>query len=323
MVFLSFVCSFVVSVLGSLVLIPRLKQAGIVGRDMHKRGRPEVPEMGGLALVGGFGVGVLVMIAVEAFWPGLFPVEFTVLLAVLATVLLTTLVGITDDLLELRQLVKALLPVVTALPLVAVRAGHAVITIPFIGPVNFGPFYPLVLVPLGVTGAANAVNMLAGFNGLELGMGLVAMGALAVIAASLEQATALVLLVAGIGAALGLLLFNWHPARLFIGDAGTLSIGAIIAAGCIVGNFETAGLILIVPYAIDFLFKAMHGFPSTGWWGELGGDGKLRCPAHGPLSLPQLVMKLTGGIHEQTLVLILIGFEALCGLGAIALYLGQ
>lgn len=302
------------------VLIPRLRRAGIVGRDMHKADRPEVPEMGGLAIVAGFGAGTLLAIAMETFWPYLLSVNMTTLLAILCTVLLTTLIGVADDLMGIRQWVKALLPLVAALPLVAVRIGVSTMRIPLIGRVNFGPFYALILVPLGVTGAANAVNMLAGFNGLEVGMGLVAMGSLAVIAADVGSTTALILLLAGIGALLGILYYNWYPARVFVGDVGTLSIGAIIAAAVIVGNFETAGAIVIIPYALDFLLKAAHGFPSKGWWGRLGEDGRLYCPDHGPVGLCQAIMKLAGGIHERALVLILMGIEALCGAAAILLF---
>lgn len=302
-------------------LIPYLRKVGMLGKDVHKPGRPEVAEMGGLALVVGFGAGVLLAIALEAFSPHLLPLDFTRLLAVLATVLLTALVGIADDLLGIPQSVKALLPVVAALPLVAIRAGETAMVLPWIGKVEFGLFYPLFLVPAAVTGAANAVNMLAGFNGLELGMGVVAMGALAVVAAHLGQTTALVMLLAGIGACLGVLLFNWYPARIFVGDVGTLAIGAILASACIVGNFELAGVVLIIPYALDFLIKAGHRFPSSGWWGELGPDGKLRCPSHGPVGLAQAVLKLTRGLSERSLVLVLIGFEALFGLIAILLYL--
>ncbi|HAZ30678.1 TPA: hypothetical protein DCY65_03795 [Candidatus Acetothermia bacterium] len=321
MIFLSGGVALLVALGGTLVLLPRLRAAGMVGRDMNKPGQPEIPEMGGLALVAGFGAGVLLTVALEAFSPDLLGVEFTALLATLCTVLLTTLIGVADDLIGMRQLVKAFLPVVAALPLVAVRAGHETMMIPFLGEVDFGMLYPLVLVPLGVTGAANAVNMLAGFNGLELAAGVVAMGSLAVIAAGLGEATALAILLAGIGASVGLLLFNWYPARAFVGDVGTLAIGAVIATAVIVGNFEAAGLIMIAPYGLDFLLKAAHGFPSKGWWGELGADGKLRCPAHGPVSLPQLVMKLTGGVREPTLVYLLVGIEALCGLAAAVLYL--
>jgi UDP-N-acetylglucosamine--dolichyl-phosphate N-acetylglucosaminephosphotransferase len=243
------------------------------------------------------------------------------LLAVLATVLLAGLIGIVDDLLGMSQWVKALLPIFAAVPLMAVRAGYTWMRIPFIGRLDLGVFYPLVLVPVGVTVAANAVNMLAGFNGLEVGLGIVAMGSLSAIAAMLHQTTALFLLLSGVGSLLGILYHNWYPARIFVGDVGTLSIGAIIAAAVIVGNFETAGVIVLIPYAVDFLFKAAHRFPTTGWGGELREDGKLYCPPYGPVSLCQGLLKAFGGLHERTLVLVLLGIEAVFGVLAIALYL--
>lgn len=320
MIFGPFAFSLLTTFVALRLLIPRLKQAGIVGRDLHKPGQPEIPEMGGLAIVAGFGASLLLALGMMSFLH-LFPrADIVLLLASLATVLLTGLIGIVDDLLGMRQGIKALLPAIAALPLMAVRAGHTTMTLPFVGTVDFGIVYPLVLVPLGVTGAANAVNMLAGFNGLEVGMGLVAMGSLAVIAAMLQKITALIILLAGAGALLGAWFLNWYPAKVLVGDVGTLSIGAILASAVIVGNFETAGVIVILPYAVDFLFKAAHGFPSKGWWGVLGADGKLRCPHRHPISLCQLIMKITGGIRERNLTLTLMGIEAVCGLGAILFY---
>jgi len=220
----------------------------------------------------------------------------------------------------MRQWVKALLPVFAALPVMAVRAGHTFMKIPFVGMLNLWIFYPLVLVPVGVTVAANAVNMLAGFNGLEVGLGIVAIGSLSIIAAALHETTALILLLSGLGALLGIIYYNWYPAKILVGDVGTLSIGAIIATAVIVGNFETAGVIVLVPYAVDFLFKAARRFPTTGWGGKLGKDGKLYCPAHGPVSLCQFIMKVTRGIHERTLVVTLMGIELVFGVLAIILY---
>lgn len=321
MIGIPFSVALVATFLSTPVLIRLCARAGIVGRDVNKPGQPEIPEMGGLAIVAGFCAGILFALGMMSFLH-LFPqVNMLLLLAVIATVLILSLIGVVDDLLGMRQWVKALLPLLAAVPLMAVRAGHSTVWIPFVGRVNLWIYYPLVLVPLGVTGAANAVNMLAGFNGLEVGMGIVAVGSLSVIAWQTGQVTALLLLVCGLGALLGMLYFNWYPARIFIGDVGTLSIGAILASACIIGNFEVAGVIVIVPYAVDFLFKAAHGFPSKGWWGELGDDGKLRCPTNGPVSLSQAVLKFTGGLRERSLVLVLIGIEALCGLGSVLFYL--
>lgn len=120
MVFLPFVVSLLVTLFTLSFLIPRL---GIVGQDMHKPGQPEIPEMGGLGIVAGFGAGVLFALEAISFLH-LFPqVDIVILLAALSPVLLTGLIGITDDLIGLRQWAKTLLPLIAALPLMAVRAG--------------------------------------------------------------------------------------------------------------------------------------------------------------------------------------------------------
>ncbi|MFB6272542.1 MAG: hypothetical protein ABEL51_06575 [Salinibacter sp.] len=320
MILAVFVLSLLASLLSFRVLVPRLRESGLTGRDMHKRAKPEIPEMGGLGIVAGLVPGVLLAVAMHVFLDGLIDVEVVTLLAVLATVLIVTLIGVLDDLLDIPQASKAVLPLLAALPLMAIEAGQTAMVVPLIGKIDFGVAYVLVLVPLAVTGAANACNMLAGFNGLETGLGAVAVGSLTVIAAYIGATTALVILLAALGALVAALRFNWFPARIMIGDVGTLTIGAVLTAAVIVGNFETAGVVVILPYALDFLLKAISGFPSTEWWGELRADGRLHCPRTLPVSFPQLVMRLTGGIHERNLVLALMGVEAVFGLVAIGLY---
>jgi UDP-N-acetylglucosamine--dolichyl-phosphate N-acetylglucosaminephosphotransferase len=227
------------------------------------------------------------------------------------------IIGVFDDLISIRQWIKAIIPVFAALPLMALKEGYSMMRIPFVGLIEFGIFYPLVLVPLGVTGAANAVNMLAGFNGLEVGMGVVAVGVLAVIAYLIGETTALIILLAALGALMAALYYNWYPAKVLVGDVGTLTIGAVVASAVIVGNYETAGVIIIIPYVIDFLIKAKNRFPySFGIYRE----GKLYCPDSGPVGLAQLIMKVSGGISERNLVLVLMGIEAIFGAIAILLY---
>jgi UDP-N-acetylglucosamine--dolichyl-phosphate N-acetylglucosaminephosphotransferase len=299
--------------------LPQLRQAGIVGKDVHKPDKPEVPEMGGLFLVAGFVVGIAMVIAFNTFLHRFLSIELPQVLAVLSVVLIVAIVGIIDDLIGIRQSVKALMPLLASLPLIAVRAGDTVISIPFAEQVDFGIFYSIFLIPLGVTGAANAVNMLAGFNGGEAGMGIVAMASLAAVAYLTGQTAAFLILISAIGALLAVLYFNWYPARVFVGDVGTLSIGAVIASTVIIGNFELAGVIVIIPYLLDFLIKAKNSFPSKGWWG-INRDGKLYCPESGPVGLGQLILKVTGGTSERNLTLILMGLEAICGGIAIWLF---
>lgn len=233
MVSLILFVSLSVSLIGFPIIIPPLKGLGIVGKNMNSETKEEITEMGGSIIAIGFIAGIIMVI-----------------------------VGVFDDLISIKQRIKALIPVFSALPLIAIKEGYTVMNIPFLGLFDFGIFYSLILVPLSITGAANAVNMLAGFNGLEAGMGIVAAGSLAIIAFLMGQTTSLIILMALLGALLATLYYNWYPAKILIGDAGTLCIGAAIATSVIIGNFEAAGIIIIIPYFVDLLIKAKNHFPA-------------------------------------------------------------
>jgi len=309
--------SFLVSFALFPIMIFRLKKAGIVGKNMNSAMQEEVAEMGGLVMVAGFGAGIFTLIAVKTFF-NIFPsVDLISVLVAFSTILIVVLIGIFDDLVSMPQQVKAFMPALAALPLIVIKEGTSFMKIPFFGMINFGLLYTLVIIPLEMTIAANAVNMLAGFNGLEVGMGIIVVGSLAIIAYLLGNINILVILLATLGALLAALYYNWYPAKVLIGDVGTLSIGAIIAVAVVIGNFGIAGAILLIPYIIDFLIKAKNHFPySFGIYKE----GKLYCPKGGPVGLGQLIMKLSGGISERNLVLVLMGIEAVFGVVAILLY---
>lgn len=328
LIFLLFVLSFLGTYIAAPWIIPKLRRAGIVGRDLNKAGKPEVPEMGGFAIVFGLTLGILLAIAFDTFSISVYnltglsflpEIELRLIFAALCTILIMAIIGIFDDLFAMHQVIKAMLPLFAALPLVAVKAGTTKMLIPFIGSVDFGISYILILVPIGIAGASNVTNMLAGFNGLESGMGLIACSSLAIIAYNAGRYESFIILFVMCGSLLAFLFYNWYPAKVLIGDIGTLSIGAVIASSVIIGNFETAGIIVIIPYAVDFFIKARNGFPSKGWAGEYR-NGKLLCRKK-PVSLCQWIMKMSSGISEQRLVLILLAFEAICGIIALLLFL--
>jgi UDP-N-acetylglucosamine--dolichyl-phosphate N-acetylglucosaminephosphotransferase len=320
MIFLIPIVSFVVSFIIFPVMISRFKRAGITGKNMNNSIQEEIPEMGGLITAVGFAAGIIIAISLRTFFNIFLSASLTSILAALATVLIVVIIGIFDDLMSMRQWVKAILPVFAALPLMALKEGYSLINIPYIGLINCSICYSLVLVPLGITGAANAANMLAGFNGLEAGMGIVIVVSLSIIAYLLGEMTALIILIAALGALLATLYYNWYPAKVLVGDVGTLSLGAIVATAVIIGSFEAAGIIIVIPYAVDFLIKAKNKFPARNWWGTYK-NGKLYCPDNGPVGLCQLIMKVCGGISERNLVLVLMGIEAVFGVIAILLYI--
>ena len=310
--------SFLVTFIGFPIVIPRLKKAGIIGKNMNSEKQEEIPEMGGLVMVAGFCSGLILIIFLKVFFrllPGIYLIN---ILATLSTVLIVALIGIFDDLISMRQIIKAFMPIFAALPLVAIEFSDTIMHIPFIGRVNFGILYPLVLIPLGITGATNAFNMLAGFNGLEVGLGIVCMVTVSIIAYLTGSLTALAISLICLGVLLATIYYNWYPAKVLVGDVGTLCMGTVLAVSVIIGDFETAGAILIIPFLIDFFIKAVYRFPYT--FGVFK-EGKLFCPHDVPKGLAQLILKVSGGMKEPHLVLVLISIEAIFGVIAIFLYL--
>jgi UDP-N-acetylglucosamine--dolichyl-phosphate N-acetylglucosaminephosphotransferase len=317
--FVFLIISFIAAYAAIPLMIPRLKRNGISGKDRNKTDQLEVAEMGGLGIILGFGAGIVAIVFLVSFTDLLSTVDLLSILGVFSTVLIASIIGILDDLIDIKQWVKALAPLFSALPLMALKVGDSVMNVPLVGNVEFGILYSLILVPVGVTAAANAVNMLAGFNGLEAGMGMTGAAALAIIAWRHGETASLLILMSAIGALIAFLRYNWYPAKVFIGDVGTLTIGTVIAATAITGNFETAGVIVMAPYILEFIIKARNKFPSRGWWG-IYKDGKLYCPETGFKGMGQLIMKLTGGVSERGLTLILVGLEAVCGTVAVLLF---
>ena len=241
--------------------IKMAKSANLVGRDMNKYNKPKIAESGGVAVIFGSGFGILAYIFLNTFY--LQNTENLIfILAILCTVLLAAFIGFIDDVLGrrmgLKYWQKVLLTIPIAIPLMVVNVGHEMIELPFIGVINLGLFYPLILVPIIIIGSTNGFNILAGYNGLEAGMGVIILSTLGIIAYS-HYAWLSLLVFLVVLSLLAFLMFNWFPAKVFPGDSLTYPIGAMIAITAILGNAEKAALILFVPYFIDLflLFKAV------------------------------------------------------------------
>lgn len=304
-----FLLSAAFSYLLLAAIIQRLKKLGISGQDVNKAGKPKVAEMGGIGIVAGMVLGVLALIFFNTFMGFAFGLDFV--LAALVSIFALAFIGFVDDILDIPQAVKALLPLLAGIPLIALRAaGSTAMDIPFGGVVDLGLAYLFVLIPVGIAVSSNLTNMLAGFNGMEAGMGIMMLLAGSIVAYSIGSVNALVLYVPLMGALLGFLLHNFYPARVFPGDVGTFIIGGTLACGAIIGNFESIAALLMGLYVLDFFIKAANGFPKTP--GAIK-EGKLYAPRGRITGLVHVPMKALGGIGERELVLLFIFAQALVG----------
>ena len=180
---IAFIFSFMATMISVPWIIPKLTSRSLVGIDMNKIDKPKIPEMGGIVVVTGFFMGVYVQLLIFEIWNVGYEIS-SLLFASIIAIIGISLVGIIDDLLSMRQHLKAFLHFVFALPIGLFVSEE--MFIPFMGNINFGILIYFI-VPFGVTCAANSMNMLEGFNGLGVGMGIIVTSSLIVLSIQNEQ----------------------------------------------------------------------------------------------------------------------------------------
>ncbi|MDA0181493.1 undecaprenyl/decaprenyl-phosphate alpha-N-acetylglucosaminyl 1-phosphate transferase [Solirubrobacter phytolaccae] len=192
------------------------------------------PLLGGLAIFGG------ALVAGLLFLPDNDRTE-----GILAAAALITIVGALDDRFDLPPVVKFAGQIAAAVVLVASGVVVDAFTFPFLHRVELGDFGgPLSVFALVLL--MNIVNFSDGADGLAAGVCAIAALAFAVIAFDLERRTAGTLAAITAGAALGFLLWNFPPAKIFMGDCGSNLLGLLLGAVIIEGTLKTNALIALV-----------------------------------------------------------------------------
>ena len=298
-------------------MVKRLRYSGVTDLgllvpDLHKRRRPLVPKVGGVGVYFALAMGVLTAVAYYTFVAS---ADTSMLLAMLTSVSLIAFMAFVDDLLKISNKMKAVIPALGAVPLIAVKAGSTVMTLPLLGTVDLGMAYYLLVI-VGVLGASNATNMLAGYNGISSGTGLITMAGLLALALHTGSLHAALFLTAGIGAFLAFWYYNFYPARCLPGMADFL-VGAVIVNAVVIGNMEKAALLMFPLYFLELGLKARRRFKNT-WWSKLRKDGRLEPASDVIETFPHLLMKVHGPLTERRIVLETYAIQALIVLGVLA-----
>lgn len=270
---IALIVSFLTTVITVPWLIKKLAERQFVGVDHNKFDKPNIPEMGGLAVVIGFVAGVSTFLVISNVQSEKETSDLAApVLAVVMAVVGAALTGIMDDLFGMRQRIKAVIPFLFAIPVGVFSADKTTMSFIFTT-VDFGVLMVLIA-PFGVTCAANAANMLEGFNGLGTGLGIIITITLIIISASFGADESLILLFPLLGALIAFLFFNRFPAKIFPGDTLTLFMGATIACAAIVGDMKTIVAILFIPMIIEFFLKLRGHFKGENY-GRPDEDGFL------------------------------------------------
>ena len=256
-----YLCLFCSSLLVALVTTPLARRlavrVGAVDRPSARRiNKKPIPRMGGVAIFAGIVAAFVVQYLGTTFlgWPVVLvpsprlQVNYWLLVLAFLAIFVT---GVLDDVCSLKPRQKLAGQVIAAVLAVAGGLVIGVIDNPFAyGFISLGWIaYPVTVVYL--VAYTNIINLIDGLDGLAAGISAIAsltMFVLSVLAGRLDAAA---LSIAVTGSSLGFLRYNFHPASVFMGDSGALTLGFALGAVSLLSVTRVAGLTtIIVPLVI-------------------------------------------------------------------------
>ncbi len=301
--------AFIVALALTFAATPLVKRLAIrikavdVPRDNRRMHKVPIPRMGGLAIFAGFLVSSLLFIPLGR--------EFR---AILLGALLLVVLGIIDDIVALKAQVKFVGQIVAALiPALSGVSIHG-----FVNPFQHAHYIALGVLSIPVTvlwivGITNAVNFIDGLDGLACGVSTIATVTMFIIAVLFGESSVAFTMAALAGACLGFLPYNMNPAKIFMGDTGSMFLGYLLAVTSIQGLFK---FYAVISFAVPFIILGLPIF-DTGFAivrRLLKGQSPLQADrGHVHHRLIDL------GFDQKQSVAILYAFSAVMGLTAVLL----
>jgi UDP-GlcNAc:undecaprenyl-phosphate GlcNAc-1-phosphate transferase len=321
----AFIIAAGVSGLATPLIVSLALKLRIVDNDGHDRrmhASPK-PRVGGIAVFFGFAFALFTVLGIALASPlGLLPAadQFEAihgLVGLLFGSLLILGVGIWDDVMQMRPRNKLVAQVVVAL--ISMLYGFVIpgITNPFdrnpgTNWIDFPLWVGVPLTLLWYVGMMNAINFLDGLDGLLAGVAAISSVFLFVISVLHGNPVVALVVVALAGAALGFLPYNFNPARIILGDAGSLFIGYVFATVSIIGASKTAIAISVV---VPLLVLALPVLDTAAAIVRRASSGRRITEADRGHFHHQLIFRFGLNVRQAVLLLYAVCFV----LGAVAL----
>lgn len=241
MIYLTMFICFISSILITPVVKKIAFKIGATDKPNQRKVHQKImPRLGGLAIYISFVIGVMVS-----------QQDSPQLMAIMIGSTIIIITGIFDDMYEISAKMKFLGQIVAAL-IVVFLGGVQVefINLPFTeGVLHFG----LLSVPitiLWIVGITNAINLIDGLDGLAAGVSSIALITISIMAIIIPNPFVLVIGTILLASTLGFLVYNFHPAKIFMGDTGALFLGYMIAVLSLLGFKNITMISLIIPIII-------------------------------------------------------------------------
>ncbi|WP_342508755.1 MraY family glycosyltransferase [Sporosarcina sp. FSL K6-2383] len=300
MLFLAMAAAFVASVILTPLVIKLAFRIGAVDHPNYRKVHASaMPRIGGLAIFGAFLIGYFILRPVDDHST-----------AILIGALIIIVTGFLDDMFEITAKIK-LAGQLTAAIVVVSWGGLQIeyINLPFIGQFDFG-YLSIPITIIWIIGITNAINLIDGLDGLAAGVSTIALITMTVMA--IIMGDVFVIATASILAAssLGFLFYNFHPAKIFMGDTGSLFLGFMISVLALLGFKNITVVALVIPIIL-------LGVPISDTFFAIVRRIRTKQPIMAPdkSHLHHCLLRV-GFSHRQT-VLVIYGLAVLFGVAAI------
>lgn len=239
--------TFVLAVLTAAILTPiTIKIAYKVGavdvpKDARRMHSKTMPRMGGLAFILAFFVAIIYMLLTGGIADTTNLFGFFIGLAIVASV------GFLDDVYQLKAWQKLIAQIIAAIVVIASGLRICYVNIPFLALYGLNDVLSIIITFGWIIGVTNALNLIDGLDGLATGVSAISTLALTVIFI-LNGAGELpiIMTVALLGGLIGFLPYNFNPAKTFMGDVGSNSLGFILATVSMIGMAKTYTFMAII-----------------------------------------------------------------------------
>jgi UDP-GlcNAc:undecaprenyl-phosphate/decaprenyl-phosphate GlcNAc-1-phosphate transferase len=239
MILIASIACFIASIAMTPIVIKFAHLIGATDKPNHRKVHQKVmPRIGGLAIYISFIIGLLIIRPNDEF-----------ILPIILGSLVIIITGFFDDILELSAKLKLAGQLVAALIVVMGGVQVDFINLPFGGQLEFG-FFSIPLTVLWIVGITNAVNLIDGLDGLAAGVSSIALITISFMAFLKGDIFVMSMGLIVLASTLGFLFYNFHPAKIFMGDTGALFLGYLISVLALLGFKNVTMISLIIPLII-------------------------------------------------------------------------
>jgi UDP-GlcNAc:undecaprenyl-phosphate GlcNAc-1-phosphate transferase len=232
-----FILSFGITYLAIPLIIKFAHKINAVDQPDHRKvHKTSMPRLGGLAMYFAFIIVAATNLLIHK------PI-----IGIMLGATLIIIVGVLDDIFSLKPLLKFALQIAIAIITYQFGIGIQFITSPFGGIVYLG-WFSLPLTVFWIIGMINTINLIDGLDGLAGGVVAISAAVIAIVAFGMGQIQVGLIAISILGTCLAFLKYNFSPAKIFMGDSGSMFLGYILAVTTLMGVMKsTIAMSLAIP----------------------------------------------------------------------------